>query len=95
MKRIPPHLRINFIHLSPLIKRRKKVENVDVHKFFVRLCHDVLLEVLRYGNRRQLAALEKIGRRFCWFGDRYFKAAPFVLVNLEHTLSYLFFTSHN
>ena len=49
--------------------------------------------MLRWGNRRQLAALEKIGHRFCWFGDRYFKAAPFLLVHLDHNpLSYLLFS---
>ena len=32
-------------------------------KFVVRLCDDVLLEVLCFGKRRRLAKLERIGRR--------------------------------
>ena len=52
-------------------KRRKIIE------FVVRLCSDVFLDVLRWGNRRQLTTLEKIGRRLYWLIDGRFKEARF------------------
>ena len=69
---------------SPPPKRRKVVE------FFICLCSDVLLEVLRWGNRYHLAALEENGRSFHYLIDRYFKEAPFLRLNLELNPSYLF-----
>ena len=72
--------------------KRKKAERKRLVEFLIRLCHDVLFDVLRCGNRYQLADLEKNGRRFHWFIDRYFKAAPFLRLNLELVPQYLLFT---
>ena len=47
------------------------------------LCLDVILEVLRYGKRRQLAMLELVGRKFHWIIDRTFVAAPFLRLDLQ------------
>ena len=68
---------------------RKKAERKRLIEFFIRLCGDVLLEVLRWGNRYKLAVLEKNGRRFHWIIDRYFREAPFLRLNLELLPRYL------
>ena len=69
--------------------KRKKVERKSLVKFFIRLCGDVFLDVLRWGDRYQLADLEKNGRRFHWFIDFYFKKAPFLRLNLKLLPRYL------
>ena len=61
---------------------RKKKDKGDRVRFFVRLCSDALLEVLGWGNRRQLTALEELGKRFHWLIDRHFEGAPFFLCDL-------------
>ena len=61
---------------------RKKKDKGDRVRFFVRLCSDVLLEALGWGNRRQLTALEELGKRFHWLIDRCFEGAPFLLFDL-------------
>ena len=52
-------------------------------QFFFRLCSDVFLEVLRSGNRRQLAKLEKIGRYFRYIIDGSIEKAPFLRLDLQ------------
>ena len=64
-------------------------QNVEV-EFFVRLCSDVLLEVLRHGVRRELAELEKIGRRFYLIIDCYIKEAPLLRLHLSLEPLYIF-----
>ena len=49
---------------------------------FVLLCYDVLLEVLRYGNRRRLVKLSRVGRRFHQIIERYFGKTPFLRLKL-------------
>ena len=66
-------------------KRRKTIE------FVVRLCSDVFLDVLRRGNRHQLAALEKIGRRLHWQIDGCFRKAPFLWLDLKINPWYPFY----
>lgn len=51
-------------------------------RFLVRLCHDVLLEVVCYGDRRCLTKLERIGRRFHLFANNYFNEKPFLRLDL-------------
>ena len=51
-------------------------------QFFVILCHDVFFEVLRWGNRRQLAKLERVGKRFHWNVERWFLKTPFLRLDL-------------
>ena len=63
-------------------------QNVEA-EFFVRMCNDVLLEVLRHGVRRELAELEKIGRRFYLIIDCYIKEAPLLRLHLSLEPSYL------
>ena len=85
---------ILYDFFNPPIKK-KKAESKSVVEFFIRLCGDVLLDVLRVGNRYQLAELEETGRRFHCLIDRYFKEAPFLRLNLELIPWYLlpyFFT---
>ena len=64
-------------------------QNVEA-EFFVRMCNDVLLEVLRHGVRHQLAELEKIGRRFYLIIDYYFKEAPLLRLHLSIEPLYIF-----
>ena len=52
-------------------------------RFFVILCGDVLLEVLQFGNRRQLAKLERVGRRLHWMVENRFDNRPFVRLDLD------------
>ena len=51
-------------------------------EFFLVLCHDVFLEVIRGGNRRQLVKLERIGKRLHWNVERFFSKTPFLRMNL-------------
>ena len=54
---------------------QKEDENVG---FFVRLCSDLLLEALLFGNRRRLIILEGVGRRFHQIIDNFIKEKPFL-----------------
>ena len=56
--------------------KSNNVEGVEV-KFRVRLCRDVLLETLLFGDRRQLTELERGGRRFHIIIENYFEKMPF------------------
>ena len=51
-------------------------------EFFLVLCHDVFLEVISWGNRRQLIKLERIGKRFHWNIERWFSKTPFLRLDL-------------
>ena len=65
--------------------KRRKIE------FAVRLCSDVFLDVLRCADRRQLADLEKIGRRLHWQIDGCFRKAPFLCLDLKISPWYPFY----
>ena len=52
-------------------------------EFYVRMCFDVLLEVLHPGDRRPLTKLERIGRRFHWTIEKFFPDVPSLRLNLE------------
>ena len=67
----------------------KQIRNRE--KFFVRLCQDVFLELLSFGNRRRLTKLERFGRRFHLSIGNFFGAMPFLRVNLQLSFGYLFF----
>ena len=64
-------------------------------EFYVRMCFDVLLEVLHPGDRRPLTKLERIGRCFHWTIEKYFPDVPFLRLNLELNPSEYFFLSTN
>ena len=50
--------------------------------FVVILCHDVILDVLQCGKRKQLALLEAVGRRFHRVIDGNFVESPFLVLDL-------------
>ena len=50
----------------------------DNAEFFLVLCHDVFLEVIHWGNRRQLIKLERVGQRFHSNVERFFSKTPFL-----------------
>ena len=62
----------------------KKVDTKreELVQFVVRVCSDVFLEVLYWGDRRHLIKLEKIGRRLHWLIDGRFKRAPFLCLDI-------------
>lgn len=47
----------------------------------IRLCDDILVELLRFANRRQLVKLESLGNRFCYYIGRYFSRSPLLLLD--------------
>ena len=52
-------------------------------EFYLRLCFDVLFEVFRFGCRRKLTKLERVGHRFHWIIEKYFPDVPFLRLDLE------------
>ena len=58
------------------------IENENVIKFFVRLCGDVILELLRYADRCRLVKLERVGLRFHFIVENLFGEMPFLCLNL-------------
>ena len=50
--------------------------------FVVILCHDVILDVLQCGKRKQLTLLEAVGRRFHRVIDGNFVESPFLVLEL-------------
>ena len=58
-------------------------EQEDAFEFIVRLCHDVLMEVLIFGERRRLTKLERVGRRFHLTTEHFFRERPFLRLGLE------------
>ena len=61
-------------------------------EFIVRLCLDVLIDVLHFGDRRNLCQLERAGQRFHRIVDKLFGEKPFIRLNLEiSTPKFVFF----
>ena len=73
------HLSAHFVKFFCRVIRKdargKPMISLNV-LFLVKLCGDVLLEVLRFGNRRRLTVLECVGRRM------FFQIKPFHRLNL-------------
>ena len=67
-------------------------EQEDAFEFIVRLCHDVFLEALVFGDRRRLIKLERVGRRFHWAIENFFNKRPFLCFELQIN-GYLFIYS--
>ena len=66
-------------HLAKMfVKKMRKYE-----EYFVIFCFDVFLDVLRFGNRRQLIKLEHIGRRLHLSVEKFFGEMPFLCLNLK------------
>ena len=60
-------------------------------QFVVRLCSDAFLEVIYWGDRRQLTSLEKLGKRLHLLIDGWFEEAPFLRLDLHIApLRYIF-----
>lgn len=57
-------------------------ENEEV-EFYLRLCLDVLFELLKFGSRRRLTKLERLGRRFQWIIEKWFRDVPFLRLDLD------------
>ena len=49
----------------------------------MRVCHDVLLEALLFGDRRKLSNLERIGRRFHRIIEDFFQQRPLLRLCFE------------
>ena len=77
---------INYIFR---IKVLQDNEQGDAMEFIVTLCHDVLLEALLFGDRRRLTKLERVGRRFHWAIENFFRERPFLRLDLR-IYEYLF-----
>lgn len=78
------------------MEQHSQEENEEAVEYYLNLCLDVLFELLRFGNRRQLTKLERIGRRVHCLNERYFHATPFIRLNLRLQakfvlISFLFF----
>ena len=52
-------------------------------EFFVRLCQDVLLEILQFGSRVRITKLERLGRRLHRIIESFFKLMPFLRLRIE------------
>ena len=61
-------------------RMRKWSKNVD---FTMRVCEDVLIDIISFGDRRQIAKIEDIGTRFQRCIERNRPERPFILFDLE------------
>ena len=52
-------------------------------RFFVRICRDVLLQILIFGNRHCLTKLEFIGKRVHRTIEHYYKKSPCLRYDFE------------
>ena len=68
------------IYFSPLTLNSGAGE--EPVKFYINLCFDVILEVLQFGDRRQLIKLQRIGQRFHRIGENFFAEVPFLRLDL-------------
>ena len=75
----------NILHFSLLQPSDDETTN-----FYVSLCFDVLLELLQFGERRGLAKLERIGRRFHQSVENFFAVMPFLRLDLQIRPRFLF-----
>ena len=60
-----------------------KNEKEELTEFYLKLYLDVLLEVLRFGDRYRLAKLERTGLRLHQIIENYFSEKPFLRLHLE------------
>ena len=74
-----------------LFRNRSEIEIYpEAVEFFVVLCGDVLLEMMQYGDRRQLIKSERIGGRFHRLIETYFGKKPFLRMDLRLSFVYWF-----
>ena len=79
----------DFLFIRP-IQQNAEEEPVE---FYLRICFDVLLEALQFGDRRSLSKLERLGRRFNFIIEKWFFDVPFLRLDLDliPTEGYLFY----
>ena len=65
------------------INRHQNGDELIKLAFFVRLCGDVVKEVLHFGERCRLTKIERVGYRFHWIVENFFSEAPFLQLNLD------------
>lgn len=58
-------------------------------EFFVQLCNDVLYDLLRFGNRCDLATIESIGQRYHHAIKFGLRKAPFLLLKMQLNIGYV------
>ena len=58
-------------------------EDEDMPEFYVILCLDNLLELLRFGYRHRLTKLERVERRFHLIAEKYFGKIPFLRLDIR------------
>ena len=63
-------------------------------EFVVRMCGDVLVEILQYGDRRRLTKLERVGRRLNWMVEKWYPEIPFLRLNLKLEPWYISYVSY-
>ena len=83
-----------FFSFTPIKCFLRHIESIGWKKtigFFVRLCEDVVFEVLCYDDRRKLTKLELIGRRFHFLSENFFGEMPVLRLDLKIHPGYLFF----
>ena len=81
IQRIMPIKLLKNLFFRISTKRKSKwSKNVD---FTVRVCEDVLIDIISVGDRRQIAKIEDIGTRFQRCIERYRPERPFILFDLE------------
>lgn len=75
--KIPKHLDCARPKMHQIYEDRNELE------FFVRLCQDVLLEILQFGSRVRITKLERLGRRLHRIIESFFKLMPFLRLRIE------------
>ena len=67
-----------FLFFS-ILQPNEEDEEVE---FYLTLCFDVLVEIIRFGNRRRLTKLEGVGRRFHLLIEKWFGEKPFLRLDI-------------
>ena len=67
-------------------------ELLKLEKFFVKICTDVLIQILCYGDRGRLSKLERVGRRFHLIVTNRFGQKPFFRLSLDLNRRFWFIT---
>ena len=72
-----------FLLFSLLHWNWNKEDGGKTVEFYLSPCFDVLEEVLRFGGRRRLAKLERVGRRFHRIIEQRLQDVPFLRLDLQ------------
>ena len=88
------HLDISIIISIYLLYSRGRETEEEEMNFVVVLCHDVILDVLQHGKRKQLTLLEAVGRRFHRVIDGNFVRSPFLVLDLYFGLIFKLINSN-